>query len=235
VVVQGVPVPKPATLVAPGDRVTVAGDDEDWAGRGARKLLGALDAFSIDPAGRRCLDVGASTGGFTDVLLRRGATAVTALDVGYGQLVWRLQRDPRVTVVDRTNFRTVEVARLGPPFDLVVVDVSFISVTLLADNLAAAGRPGTDYVILVKPQFEAGRRAVGKGGIVVDPAERAGALLRVAGALDACGAGSLGAAPSALAGAGGNRELFLHARLGARGALAPAAAAEAVSAEAVSP
>ena len=228
---QGVAVPKPATLVAPGDRVSLTDADADWAGRGALKLLGALAAFGVDPAGLRCLDVGASTGGFTDVLLRRGADAVTAVDVGYGQLVWRLQRDPRVTVVDRTNFRTLDVASLDPPFDLIVVDVSFISVTLLADNLAAAGRPGSDYVVLVKPQFEAGRRAVGKGGIVTDPNERAGALLRVSAALDAWGAGTVAAVPSAVPGSGGNRELFLHARFGARGAIDAEAAAAVVSAE----
>jgi 23S rRNA (cytidine1920-2'-O)/16S rRNA (cytidine1409-2'-O)-methyltransferase len=233
VVVQGIAVPKPATLVGPADRVTVAAAGEDWAGRGALKLVGALDAFGIDPAGRRCLDVGASTGGFTDVLLRRGAAAVTAVDVGYGQLVWRLQNDDRVTVVDRTNFRTVDVRSLDPPFDLVVVDVSFISVTLLADNLAAAGRPGTDYVVLVKPQFEAGRRAVGKGGIVADPGERAGALLRVSAALDASGAGAVAAVPSPIAGTRGNRELFLHARLGAAGALDPTVAAGVAAGEAV--
>ncbi len=208
------PATKPSTLVGPGDRIDLLGDELEWAGRGGKKLHGVLDVFGVDPSGKRCLDVGASTGGFTDVLLHHGAAAVTAVDVGYGQMITRLAHDSRVTVVDRSNFRTIDVTTLDPPFDLVVVDVSFISVTLLAANLAAAGAPGTEYVVLVKPQFEAGRDAVTKGGLVLDPGERKDAAHRVALALSAEGIGFLGAAPSPIHGASGNRELFVHGRHG---------------------
>jgi len=209
------PASKPATLVGPHDQIALVGDDEPWASRAGNKLAAALDRFGVDAEDRRCLDVGASTGGFTDVLLRRGAASVTALDVGYGQLLTRLVRDPRVRVVDRTNFRTVDPATLGPPFDLVTVDVSFISVCLLTGNLAAVGRPGAAYVVLVKPQFEAGKDAVGRGGLVRNPTEWAGAVERVAACLHSAGIGFGGAAPSELPGSGGNREFFVLAHRGA--------------------
>jgi 23S rRNA (cytidine1920-2'-O)/16S rRNA (cytidine1409-2'-O)-methyltransferase len=184
-------------------------------------LDAALDHFGISVAARRALDVGASTGGFTDVLLHRGAESVTALDVGYGQLVWRLRTDPRVTVVDRTNFRTADIAALDAPFDVIVVDVSFISVGLLAAQLRAAGGPGTDYVVLVKPQFEVGREQVGGGGIVTDPALRGGAIRSVAAALADEGLGPLGVCRSPIEGSKGNVEFFLHLAHGAAGALDP--------------
>jgi len=212
--VGGMPATKAATLVGPGDSIELLGDEIEWAGRGGKKLAGVLGVFGVNPDGTRCLDVGASTGGFTDVLLHHGAAAVTAVDVGYGQMITRLTNDTRVTVVDRTNFRTLDVATLDPPFGLVVVDVSFISVTLLAANLAAAGAAGTDYVVLVKPQFEAGRGAVTKGGLVLDRGERLDAAHRVALALSAEGIGFLAAAPSPIHGASGNREIFVHGRLG---------------------
>ncbi len=153
------------------------------------------------------------------MLLARGAAEVTAVDVGYGQMVWRLRSDPRVTVLDRTNFRTVDPAILAPPFDVVVVDVSFISVSLLAAQLAAVGRDGSDYVVLVKPQFEAGRSRVGRGGIVSNPIDHATAVKTVARALAAEHIGPVGLAPSPIAGAKGNREFLLHAVAGAPGRL----------------
>lgn len=207
---------KPATLVGADTPIVVEGGTRaDWASRGGLKLDAALERFDIDVGGARALDVGASTGGFTDVLLERGAASVTAVDVGYGQLVWRLQQDPRVTVVDRTNFRTLDVTTLDVPFDVVVVDVSFISVGLIAANLASAGRPATRYVVLVKPQFEVGRDRVGRGGIVSDRAAHADALSSVAAALDSAGIAPLDAMRSPIEGAKGNVEFLLTASLGA--------------------
>ena len=212
--VAGVAEPRPASLVTSGTAVTVADDSPGWASRGGDKLAAALGAFGIDPAGRRCLDVGASTGGFTDVLLRGGAASVVAVDVGYGQLIWRLRTDPRVAVHDRTNFRHADPAALGAPFDLVVVDVSFISVGLLAANLSASGHEGTDYVVLVKPQFEAGKGRVGKGGVVTEPAVHRGAIEHVAAALGSAGLGARTLIASPIRGAKGNREFLLHLRHG---------------------
>ena len=210
VTVAGRPSARAATLVAPDDPIVLATETR-WASRAGEKLAAGLAAFGIDPSGRTALDVGASTGGFTDVLLAAGATRVTAVDVGYGQMVWRLRTDPRVDVHDRTNFRTVDVASLGGPFDVVVVDVSFISVTLLAANLTRAGHPGTDYVVLVKPQFEVGREAVGSGGIVRDAAARERAVGAVAAALATAGIGPRSLIPSPIRGAKGNLEFLLHA------------------------
>ena len=158
------PARKAATVVGPDAVLAVAGDEEpDWASRGAHKLLGALDAWSgasppLRVAGLRCLDAGASTGGFTDVLLRRGAAQVVAVDVGYGQLRWGLRTDPRVEVLDRTNVRNLTPDAIGGPVDLVVADLSFISLTLVLPALTACTRPGGQLVLLVKPQFEVGKR-----------------------------------------------------------------------------
>lgn len=210
----GVAEPRAASLVDPATPVTVVEPGPEWAGRGGEKLAAAVEAFDVDVSGRRCLDVGASTGGFTDVLLHHGAASVTALDVGYGQLVWRLQTDPRVTVVDRTNFRHADLDTLGAPFEVVVMDVSFISVALLAARLAAAGAPGTDYVVLVKPQFEVGKGLVGKGGVITDPALHREAIRLAATALDRAGLGALGLIRSPIEGAKGNREFLLHLRPG---------------------
>jgi len=182
--------------------------------RGGEKLAAAVEAFGISAADRACLDVGASTGGFTDVLLDGGAGSVTALDVGYGQLIWRLRQDLRVTVVDRTNFRNVDVDALGVPFGIVVVDVSFISVSLLASQLAACGDDDTDYIILVKPQFEVGKGQVGKGGIVTDPALHRLTVETVAAAMDGVGIGALAVIRSPIHGAKGNTEFLVHLRRG---------------------
>lgn len=209
VVVVGTPTPTPATLVAPDVPVRIE-DGPGWASRAGEKLAGALDAFDVDPAGLRVLDVGASTGGFTDVLLRAGAASVVAVDVGYGQMITRLATDDRVTVVDRTNVRTADLDALGAPFDLVVADLSFISIALVAAQLARAGRDGTGYVVLVKPQFEVGRERVGRGGIVRDPDAHADAVASVADALEQAGIAPVAVAPSPIDGSRGNREFLLH-------------------------
>ena len=229
VVVAGRPTAKPATMVAPDEPIEFAAAGPGWASRAGAKLDAALDRFDLDVAGAMALDVGASTGGFTDVLLRRDAARVVAVDVGYGQLVWRLQTDHRVVVVDRTNFRTADPTRLGAPFDVVVMDVSFITASLLAPALAAAGRTGTDYVVLVKPQFEVGKDRVGSGGIVRDPNAHRDAVQAVTTALRDAGIGVLAAMASPITGAKGNREFLVHGRLGADGIDAARAADEAVS------
>jgi 23S rRNA (cytidine1920-2'-O)/16S rRNA (cytidine1409-2'-O)-methyltransferase len=169
----------------------------------------------VPVAGRRCLDAGASTGGFTDVLLAAGAAAVVAVDVGYGQLDLRLRQDPRVTVLDRTNARDLDAERTGGPVDLTVADLSFISLRLVLPALARVTRDDGDLLLLVKPQFEAGREAVGRGGVVRDPAARAAAVRAVAAAGASLGLGVAGICPSPLPGPAGNLELFLHLRAGA--------------------
>ncbi|MEP7159532.1 MAG: TlyA family RNA methyltransferase [Dermatophilaceae bacterium] len=211
---NGAPARKPSAAVAAGDDVSVAAR-ASWVGRGARKLDAAFAAFGaerIDPLsarGLRCLDVGASTGGFTQVLLERGAAHVVALDVGRGQLVDELARDPRVTNAEGVTVRDVEPAALGGPFDLVVADLSFISLRLVAADLSRLTSVRGQGVWLVKPQFEVGRRAVGKRGLVTDPVERREALR---GALDAArhvGLTPRSVVPSPVTGATGNREYLL--------------------------
>jgi 23S rRNA (cytidine1920-2'-O)/16S rRNA (cytidine1409-2'-O)-methyltransferase len=179
-----------------------------YVSRGGEKLAHALDAFAVDPAGRDCLDVGASTGGFTDVLLQRGAARVIALDVGYGQLHERLRAEPRVTVLERTNARALTDLRFAP--DLVVCDVSFISVRTALPPALRLAAPGWEAVVLVKPQFEAGRADVGKGGVVRDPGVRARVVREVAQAALGWGARTIAVVDSGLPGPKGNRELFLH-------------------------
>lgn len=181
VTVDGDPVTKAGASIAEGAKLEIR-DDTRFASRGGEKLEKALDTFEWSVSGLKCLDVGASTGGFTDCLLQRGAAAVTAVDVGYGQLAWSLQNDPRVTVVDRTNFRVVDVKALGAPFDFITIDVSFISLTKLAPQLRAAARDGARVVALVKPQFEAGRDAIGRGGVVRDASDHENAIASVAAA-----------------------------------------------------
>ena len=215
--VPGHPTPKPATLVAPEEQIRLDDRASTWASRGGEKLAAALDRFDVVLEGRRALDVGASTGGFTDVLLTRGAASVLALDVGYGQLLWRLSTDPRVSVLDRTNFRTVEPAAIGAPFDMVTMDVSFISAASLAPQLHRVGTNGTDYVVLVKPQFEVGRPRVGRGGIVRDRDAHRDAVATVVAALSRAGLAPVGAMPSPVLGSKGNREFLVHARFGPGG------------------
>ncbi len=177
--VSSTAVPKSSTLVADSDAIHLQAPPEPFVARSGRKLAGALDHFGVDPKGRHCLDVGASTGGFTDCLLQRGAADVVALDVGYGQLHWRIRSDPRVTVVERTNFRLVDPATVGAPFDLVVADVSFISLGLLARQFERVGSAQASWVLLIKPQFEAGREDVGRGGLVKDESTHRRVLRRV--------------------------------------------------------
>jgi len=181
-----------------------------YVSRGGDKLAAALDAFGIDPAGRVCLDVGASTGGFTDLLLQRGATRVIAVDVGYGQLAWSLRQDPRVTVLERVNIRHLDL--LPVPADLAVIDVSFISLRLVLPRVGELLSPPGDVVALVKPQFEVGKGAVGKGGVVRDPDQHRQVLSEIRKFAEDAGYEVAGDIPSPILGAKGNREFLLHLR-----------------------
>lgn len=216
VLVNGFPATKPATQVDAETSIVIAGDRDDFVSRGGHKLAGALDAFTdIQVSGKRCLDAGASTGGFTDVLLRRGAAHVVAVDVGYGQLAWELRQDARVSILDRTNIRHLTGEMVGEAIDLVVADLSFISLTLVLPALAAVSKPEADFVIMVKPQFEVGREKLGAGGVVRDPALRKSAVIDVAESAYDVGLGTLGIAASPLPGPAGNVEYFLWLRRGA--------------------
>jgi 23S rRNA (cytidine1920-2'-O)/16S rRNA (cytidine1409-2'-O)-methyltransferase len=214
---------KPATGVTTDVALVVRADPdipggEEYVSRGGHKLAGALAAFEpegLAVQGRRCLDAGASTGGFTDVLLRHGAREVVAVDVGYGQLAWRLQQDPRVEVRDRTNVRELDPSTWGEPVDLVVGDLSFISLTLVLDALVGVTVDDGDLVLMVKPQFEVGRDRVGKGGVVRDLGLRAEAVATVADAAAARGWGTRSLTVSPLPGPSGNVEFFLWLRRGA--------------------
>ncbi|MDQ4005782.1 MAG: TlyA family RNA methyltransferase [Actinomycetota bacterium] len=214
--VGGRPSAKASTLVAPNESVAIEGAARPYASRGGEKLAGALDRLDVDPSGRRCLDVGASTGGFTDVLLSRGAEHVVAVDVGYGQLAWTLRNDPRVTLLERTNARSLGPDDLPYRPDLVTADVSFISLTKIIPAIAALLAPGADAVLLVKPQFEAGRDQAGRG-VVTDPGVWRQTLTAVAQACEGSNLGSLAVVPSRLTGPAGNVEFFLHAREGEAG------------------
>ena len=216
VLVAGIPATKPATQVDAETSITLAGERDDFVSRGGHKLAGALDAVpEIKVEGKRALDAGASTGGFTDVLLRRGVGEVVAVDVGYGQLAWELRNDPRVKVLDRTNIRHLTGEMIGAPIDLVVADLSFISLTLVLPALAAVSKPDADYLLMVKPQFEVGREHLGAGGVVRDPALRKSAVLDVAESAYDVGLGTLGVVASSLPGPAGNVEYFLWLRRGA--------------------
>jgi 23S rRNA (cytidine1920-2'-O)/16S rRNA (cytidine1409-2'-O)-methyltransferase len=208
--VDGVIVTKAGTPVADSAIVEVEAPEFPWVGRGGVKLAHALDHFGIDVTGRDGLDIGASTGGFTDVMLTKGATRVVALDVGHGQLDWKLRGDPRVVVLERMNARELELSWLPGPVGIVSIDVSFISLRLILPRVPAVLRPGADVVALVKPQFEAGRDEVGKGGIVKDPAVHAAVLAAVQDAARDCGLSPVASTPSPITGAEGNREFLLH-------------------------
>jgi 23S rRNA (cytidine1920-2'-O)/16S rRNA (cytidine1409-2'-O)-methyltransferase len=203
------PADKPDLLVTAESNITVVGSDPQYASRGAYKLIAALDGFAIEVAGRHALDVGASTGGFTDVLLKRGAAHVIALDVGYGQIAERLRTDPRVTVLDRTNVRLVEPRRLPYLPDLVTIDTSLISLRIVIPAVLALVAAKAEIIALVKPQFEVGRGKVGKGGIVRDDALRRLALEEVLSFARQAGLGILGSIDSPIAGARGNREFLV--------------------------
>jgi 23S rRNA (cytidine1920-2'-O)/16S rRNA (cytidine1409-2'-O)-methyltransferase len=200
---------KPGRAVDEGAQVEILGQLK-YVSRGGLKLEAALDHFGMDAAGKVCLDAGASTGGFTDCLLQRGARKVHAVDVGASQMNWTLRQDPRVVLHEHTNARHLQPERIGEPVDLIVCDVSFISVTLILPALAACLAPAGAMVILVKPQFEVGRGEVGKGGIVKDPALHQQACERVASAVRSLGF-TLELIPCPLRGAEGNQEFLLHA------------------------
>ncbi|HEY7175509.1 MAG TPA: TlyA family RNA methyltransferase [Micromonosporaceae bacterium] len=236
--VRGAVAAKVAAMVDPADPVRVLGGDptDEYVSRGGHKLAGALAAFAaadvadrdlagtnptgtglsagLSVAGRRCLDAGASTGGFTDVLLRAGAREVVAVDVGYGQLAWSLRTDKRVRVLDRTNVRALTPEHIGGVCDVIVADLSFISLRLVLDALASCLAADGDLVPMVKPQFEVGKERVGAGGVVRDPALRADAVLGVASYANGIGLGVAGVAASPLPGPSGNVEFFLWLRRG---------------------
>ncbi|GAA3243296.1 TlyA family RNA methyltransferase [Actinocorallia longicatena] len=209
---------KAATQVETSAAIVVeeAADGPDYVSRGGHKLAGALEAFhDLDPRGRRCLDAGASTGGFTDVLLRAGAGHVVAVDVGYGQIAWSLRTDDRVTVVERLNIRDMTPEVVGEPPTLVVGDLSFISLTKVLAPIKGCVAPGADYAMMVKPQFEVGKERVGAGGVVRDPELRKEAVRDVAAYARSIGLGVVSVTASPLPGPSGNVEYFLWLRAGA--------------------
>jgi 23S rRNA (cytidine1920-2'-O)/16S rRNA (cytidine1409-2'-O)-methyltransferase len=215
--VHGTVARKVAAMIDPADPVLVTGADPatEYVSRGGHKLAGALAAFGprgLGVTGRRCLDAGASTGGFTDVLLRAGAAQVVAVDVGYGQLAWPIRTDERVVVLERTNVRTLTPELIGGPVDLTVADLSFISLRLVLPALAACTAPAGDLALMVKPQFEVGRERVGAGGVVRDWRLRAEAVLDVAAAAAGVGLGVAGVTASPLPGPSGNVEFFVWFR-----------------------
>jgi 23S rRNA (cytidine1920-2'-O)/16S rRNA (cytidine1409-2'-O)-methyltransferase len=208
VLVDDVPVEKPGTRVRPDVAVRLRGETRRFVSRGGEKLAGALEDLGVDPAGKLCLDVGASTGGFSDCLLQAGARGVVAVDVGYGQLAEKLRNDSRVRVLERTNARHLTPGDVPAGIELVTLDVSFISARLVLPALCAVA-PRADLLLMVKPQFEVGREQVGKGGVVREPELRAQAVRDVAQAAEALGWGVRGQADSRLAGPKGNLEIFL--------------------------
>lgn len=208
--VNGQAMTKAGTLVAQDAEITLAVPDHPYVGRGGVKLAHALDVFGIDVRGRLALDVGASTGGFTDVLLRRGAVSVIALDVGHGQLDWTLRTDPRVIVREHVNARALTREDVPHNVDVVTIDVSFISLRHILPALPSVLAPGAVVVALVKPQFEAGRAEVGRGGLVTDPAVHKAVLERVIEDARRVGFGVIGQTPSPITGATGNQEFFVH-------------------------
>jgi len=215
--VRGTVARKVAAMIDPADPVVVSGEDPatEYVSRGGHKLAGALAAFGLPVEGRRCLDAGASTGGFSDVLLRAGAAQVVAVDVGYGQLAWPIRTNDKVVVLERTNVRTLTPDAIGGPVDLTVADLSFISLRLVLPALAACTAPDGDLALMVKPQFEVGKERVGAGGVVRDPQLRADAVLQVAAAGGELGLGVAGVTASPLPGPSGNVEFFVWFRRGA--------------------
>jgi 23S rRNA (cytidine1920-2'-O)/16S rRNA (cytidine1409-2'-O)-methyltransferase len=211
--VNGTVISKAGTAIALDAQVDLTTPDHPYVGRGGVKLAHALDVFGVEVAGRRALDIGASTGGFTDVLLQRGAASVIALDVGRGQLDWRLRNDPRVLVREGVNARALVPGDLPHAVDIAVIDVSFISLRHIFAPLPALLNAGGDIVALVKPQFEAGRDEVGKRGLVTDPAVHASVLARVTAEAAANRLERIDMTPSPITGATGNQEFFLHLRV----------------------
>jgi len=227
VTVGGLPADRASSLVAPGAPVTLRVPGPRYVSRGGDKLDGALARLEVEVGGRRWLDAGASTGGFTDRLLRGGARAVVAVDVGYGQLAWTLRNDPRVVVKERVNVRHLRAADLPWRPEGIVADLSFISLRVVLPALTSCARPDADFLLLVKPQFEVGREALGAGGVVRDSGRWIGAVEGVVEAASEQGLGLAGVAPSPLVGPAGNREFFVHLRRGAESP--PGAVARAVA------
>ena len=223
--VRGTPAAKPASLVAPDEPLHVVAAPREFVSRGGTKLRAALDRFGLDPSGRDCLDAGASTGGFTDCLLRAGARRVAAVDVGYGQLAWSLRNDRRVIAIERMNVRELETGNLPFVPTFVVADLSFISLRTVLPALARVAARDAEFVLLVKPQFEAGSHDVGKGGVVSDPAVWRRVIDAVADACKETGLTPLGAMASPITGPAGNVEFLLHARGGAGDRVLDASAA----------
>ena len=225
--VNGMAESKPGTLVTADANVTLVEEDHPYVSRGALKLVKGLDAFAVDPQGMTALDIGASTGGFTDLLLRRGASKVYAIDVGYGQLAWSIRQDPRVVVLERTNVRAMDLALVPEPADLAVIDVSFISLTLVLPRIRELLREpyGKPIVALVKPQFEVGREQVGKGGVVRDEDARRGAIDKVRTWAGANGFTAHEVVESPITGPAGNVEYLLLLRTAELAAPVPASPA----------
>lgn len=226
VTVNGQTVTKPAYEVSDGDDIRVTGEEHPFVGRGGMKLEAALDAFGIDVAGLVCADIGASTGGFTDCLLRRGAARVWAVDAGHSQLDPVLAADPRVRNLEGVNARTLSPEIVPDPCGAAVLDLSFISQTLVLPALKTILLPDALYVGLIKPQFECGREALGGGGIVRDRRQHLAAVRRVIACLDGCGLGALGLIRSPVKGGDGNTEFLIYAKAGALRTLADRDAAE---------
>ena len=204
---------KPGEMLDPDEALRLKGEPLPFVSRGGLKLQAALEGLAIDVTGAVCMDVGASTGGFTDCLLQRGAAKVYAVDVGYGQLAWSLRQDPRVVVIERTNIRHMDPGLVQEPCDVVVIDVSFISLEIVVPAALRFARSGATLVALVKPQFEVGRGEIGKGGIVRDAAARAGALEKIRAVLEGLGLTSVRALDSPIVGAKGNHEYLIAAIL----------------------
>jgi 23S rRNA (cytidine1920-2'-O)/16S rRNA (cytidine1409-2'-O)-methyltransferase len=211
--VDGQRVDKPGTRIAPDREIVVIGPDHPFVGRGGVKLAHALDCFGVDPAGKTCIDIGASTGGFTDCLLQRGAARVIAIDVGRGQLHWRLRNDPRIQVTEGCNARALDRDMVPDPIDIATIDVSFISLRLILPPLLTLDLRGP-VLALVKPQFEVGRREVGRGGVVRDPTLQRRTVEAIARFSNELGLAAIGLAESPITGADGNREFFLRLRPG---------------------
>ena len=212
VTVEGAPARKAGESVRPDAALALLREDHPYVGRGGVKLAHALDCFAVGVAARRALDIGASTGGFTDVMLKRGAKRVIAFDVGHGQLDWGLRNDPRVVVIERANARTLEPAHLPTLVDIVTIDVSFISLRHIFPRVPPLLRDGADVVALVKPQFEAGRAEIGKKGVIRDPAVQARVVEEAAAAAAEVGLVRAAMTESPITGDTGNREFFVHLR-----------------------
>ena len=222
---------KPARMVDGGEAIELVGPPPRFVGRGGEKLDAGLERFGVDVEGLRCLDAGASTGGFTDCLLQRGASSVVAVDVGYGQLHERLRSDPRVHNIERTNIRSLTTEEIDGPVDVLVADLSFISLRLVLPSLVSLARPGSDLVLLVKPQFEAGRAEAARGrGVITDDAIWRRVLGEVRAAARSQGAAMMEVMPSPITGAEGNVEFLVHCRVGATESLDDAALDAAVAA-----